>query len=222
MIECSNELLYYKRKNRKINFKRFFCIFIIIFILISGFIYYKKVTTPLIERLCFDKISSTFYKSVNNSIISTISTNVTYDDLVHIEKNDNGDISLISANSKMINDISRKIVLETEKTINEKLKNGVKIPFLAFTGLSFLSGYGKEINLKVLSVESVDVKFNSEFISSGINQTLHKISVEIISDISLSFPTYRESKEFSSSVLISEAVLVGKVPEIYLSGKGLS
>ena len=222
MIECSNELLYYKRKNRKINFKRFFCIFIIVLTIISGVVYYKKVTTPLIERLSFDKISSIAYKSVNTSIINTISSNVSYDNLVYVEKNDDGDIALIQANSKKINDISRRIVLETEKTLKENLKNGVKVPLLAFTGVTFLSGYGKEINLKVLFVESVNVKFNSEFLSCGINQTLHKISVEIISDISLSFPMYRESKEFSSSVLISEAVLVGKVPEIYLSGKGLS
>ena len=222
MIECSNELLYYKRKNRKINFKRFFCIIITFFILVGGFIYYKKVTTPLIERLCFDKVSSVVFKSVNNSIISTISTNVNYDDLVYVEKNNNGDITLIQANSKKINDIGRKIVLECEKSLNENLKNGVKIPFLAFTGLPFLSGFGTEINLKVLSVERVDCKFNSEFISSGINQTLHKISVEIVSDVSLSFPTNRESKAFSTSVLISEAILVGKVPEIYLSNKPLS
>ncbi len=222
MIECSNELLYYKRKNCKINFKRFFSIFIVFLMFLGGFIYYKKVTTPLVERLCFDKVKAISVKSVNNSIIKTISTNVTYDDLVYIEKNNNGDISFIQANSKKINDISRKIVIETEKTLNENLKNGVKIPFLAFTGLSFLSGFGREINLKILSVESVDVKFNSEFVSSGINQTLHKISVEIISDISLSFPSYRDNEQFSTSVLISEAILVGKVPEIYLSGKGLS
>ena len=139
-----------------------------------------------------------------------------------ITKNNSGDITLIQINSAKLNAIAREVVKYTENNLDDGLKNGVKIPFLAFTGLSFLSGYGKEVNFKSLSVSSVNCDFSSEFISGGINQTLHKISVIVDVEISINFSFYRESRVISTSILVSESVLVGKVPEIYLNNKGLS
>ena len=58
--------------------------------------------------------------------------------------------------------------------------------------------------------------FSSKFTAVGINQTLHSIYVDVISEIDLNVPFNNHKVECKTSVLISETVLIGKVPDIYL------
>ncbi len=165
MIECSNEFLYYKRKNRKFKFKRFFHVFITFFIIFVIVFYYKKVTVPLVQESCFEKINAVNVKCVNNSIISALTGGVDYEDLIVIEKNSQGEITLISTNSQKINLLSRKILSSCENNLNEEIKKGIDIPLLTFSGLTFLVGYGSNVNFKTISVENVSCNFISDFTS---------------------------------------------------------
>ena len=45
--------------------------------------------------------------------------------------------------------------------LKNKLKKGIPIPLFAFTGIDFISGYGKSINYNSLSVVSVESNFSS-------------------------------------------------------------
>lgn len=217
MIECSNEFIYYKRKNRKKPLKRFFSVLLIIALVILSICYYRNVILKNVFNITFEKAHSISVKCINDCILTSLNEPINYYDLIEIEKNSNGDIVLISSNSQKINALSRTLVDTARVKLKDETKNGIKIPWLAFSGISFLSGYGKEVNFKVLSVENVSCDFISKFSSVGINQTLHSIFVEIKSEIIIKLPMREEIKDFSTKVLISETVLVGKVPEIYLS-----
>ena len=100
--------------------------------------------------------------------------------------------------------------------IEEKLNNGIPIPFMAFSGVKLLSGYGGNIYLKTVSATNITCEFKSEFKSSGINQTLHSIYVNVIVEISANMPLSSKTSVNKTTILISEAVLIGKVPDIYL------
>ena len=90
---------------------------------------------------------------------------------------------------------------------------------MAFTGIDLLSGIGQRVYFKTINVTSVICQFNSTFNSVGINQTLHSIYIDVICEVNMNIPLSSIKKTCTTQVLISEAVLVGKVPEIYLNGK---
>ena len=62
---------------------------------------------------------------------------------------------------------------------------------------------------------SVDSKIDSEFTSVGINQTLHRIYLNLTCSIGILTPFKTVSKEVSSRVLLTETVIVGNVPSTY-------
>ncbi|MBQ7340106.1 MAG: sporulation protein YunB [Clostridia bacterium] len=192
----------------------FVCIIIFLFIF-----YNEKIIEPNVREICQDKIYSINSKCVNDAILECLNYGVNYEDLIIIEKNQQNEITLMSANSIFMNKIAREILDKVSENIENKLKNGVNIPIFAFSGLELLSGYGKEINFKSISISSVNCNFTSDFKSAGINQTLHNIYLEIKTIINVDFPTDKYDEEFSTKVLLTEAVLVGKIPEIYLNGK---
>ena len=217
MIECSTENIYYKRKRKGV--KRFFTLFLIVAIVCGSVCYYQKVILKQIYKISTDFAYSYSIESVNYAVSKTLSEDLSYSNLINIEKNSNGEIVLMSANAQKVNAVSRAIERLTSENLKAKLKDGIDIPLLAFSGISILSGYGKEINFYALNVSSVVCKFSSKFESVGINQTLHSIYVDVICTVNLDVPLSDYESQCISSVLINESVIIGKVPDVYLGGK---
>ena len=220
MIECSNDYIWYKKKrcHRK-KFKRWLSIFIVISLIIGAFLYYKNVVCDLIFRICSDYAYSYSTEAVNEAVLASLSDKTKYSELIIVEKNNAGDVILMTANSHKINLINKEVSESTAKVLKTKLKKGIPVPILAFTGIDFLSGYGNNLYIKTISISSVSCEFDSNFNSIGINQTLHSIYVNVLSEVKIEIPLKTYQTTLKTSVLISETVLVGKVPEIYLNGK---
>ncbi len=218
MIECTDKNIYYKR-HRKGKFKRCFSIFLAFLIVFSIFFYYKRTVVRVVSGICGDYAYSYSTKAVNIAVLNTLQDGIKYTDLISIKENANGDIVLLTANSYKINLLSREIVEKTQSNLAEMLNSGIPIPLLSFFGFQILSGYGKIVQLKTCSVSGVNCQFFSEFTSVGINQTLHSIYINVTAEVKINLTLHKEVVALNTEVLISESVLVGKVPEIYFGSK---
>lgn len=221
MIECTDSNIWYKKrpKHRRKKLKRCFIFILILFILFVNIKYYKNTVCTRIFEICNDYAYSYSCQAVNNAVLLKVSQNTEYSNLIFVEKNTDGNITLISTNSQKINDISRNIAKVTQQLLSSHMENGIPIPLLAFSGIDLLSGYGDIVMLKTANVVSVTCDFSSKFESVGINQTRHSIYIDVLCDISIKIPLSLNKTQHKTSVLISEAILVGKVPETYLNGK---
>ena len=197
--------------------RRFFLIFII-FISVGIFIYQQNAVFNLLVNICKDNAYAVSAFSVNKAVAYSLTEETNYSDLISVEKNGAGEIVMISANAIKINKITRSVSDNTLKILSEKLKEGIDVPIFAFSGVAFLSGVGKDIKFKSINVSAVNCDISGDFKSVGINQTLHSVYALVTSKINVEFLRFSKEIEFESKVLLSEAVLVGKVPEIYLSG----
>ena len=61
------------------------------------------------------------------------------------------------------------------------------------------------------------VEFNNSIVTAGINQTKHQINLEVIVDIDILVPWGTESTQVVTEVLIADTIVVGRVPDTYLS-----
>ena len=60
-------------------------------------------------------------------------------------------------------------------------------------------------------------KFEDEFISAGINQTKHKISIIIILNIEIILTNKSSVTSVKSEVPVSETLIIGDIPNVYIS-----
>ena len=218
MIECTVDYIWYK-KRRKFKPKKFFAFFCVFLTIFACVLYFKYFISEQIYKYSQDCAYSYCTESINSAVMETLNNQVKYNELIQVEKNSNGNIVLISANSHKVNYISREIARLTETQLVKKISGGVPVPIFAFTGIGLVSGLGGNVNVKTLNVSSVICEFNSKFTSVGINQTLHSIYVEIKNEVRFSIPFQNRTESFVSSVLITETVLIGSVPDVYLNGK---
>lgn len=217
MIECCSENIYYKSKKHKKLKKRSRRAIIFAIIFSAFFILYLYSTNKTLQNVGYSYAKSYAVESVNSAVKITLINGVQYKDLITIEKDDGGNVSLMTTNSYKINQISQGVSETSKILLDNKLRQGVKVPILAFTGIAGLEGYGKSINYKLLSISTVNCGFYGEFKSVGINQTLHSIFVRVVVDIKIETLLKSKTIPIESSILICETVIVGKVPEIYLT-----
>ena len=209
-------LIIKTKKYIKNHQKRLAFVLSLVFFLCCVMLFYKQNINKIINETVEIKCQALAVKAMNMAIGDIVMDNVVYDELVNIVSNDNGEISMIKANSLAINDISKGLSKTTEKIITDMGNNGIMIPMGNFTGIPLLVGIGPKINLKVKPVGAVVCRFSSKFETAGINQTNHKIYLTISTNISTVLPIISNSISAEQQVLISESIIIGKVPEVYL------
>ena len=58
-------------------------------------------------------------------------------------------------------------------------KRMLKQHFGSFTGFKLLAGKGPGIKIRITPIGNVETDLKSEFITQGINQTLHRIYLQV-------------------------------------------
>ena len=103
-----------------------------------------------------------------------------------------------------------------------KLQNeNIYINLGNFTGSKFLSGRGPKVSFKILQLGNVETDLKSEFVSAGINQTMHKIFLQVDCIIVIVTPFNQVEKKITNQILIAEAIILGNVPNSYYNLEGL-
>ena len=84
-----------------------------------------------------------------------------------------------------------------------------------FLGISALSGISPNFKVAMERAGSVETQIDSEFTAVGINQTLHRIYLDLNCSISILTPFETVNRDVSTKVLLTETVIVGEVPSTY-------
>ncbi|MCM1043811.1 MAG: sporulation protein YunB [Corallococcus sp.] len=209
---------YKKKPKRAIRTKKLLIIFITITEIVSLFLLHLHLTRPIIETYAQSEVRSVTTKACNAAAYNVMTQSVKYSDLVTVEKNSDNEITLIQANTVLINSIARDTAQKVQTEINKFASVGISIPLGTLSGIALFSGGGPDICFTVKPIDSVVCTFVSEFKSAGINQTLHKISLIVSSKVNVILPTSMSLVDCSVPILISESLIIGKVPSAYLSG----
>lgn len=203
------------KKNRK--FKRFKIIFVLICLITIGtLIYFQRNVTKVLISISEATIRSITTVAVNDAIYYTLNDAMRYDDLISIERDSGGNVTSITTDSLKINRIARDTAYLSQENLTKMSAEGIMVPLGALTGIEALAGFGQKINIKIIPISNVECRFVSKFRQAGINQTLHSLYLEIVSDISIILPSKSTNLASTIEVLICESVITGKIPDTYL------
>jgi len=177
--------------------------------------------SPILDKQCINMAKAIATK-ISNEQATIIMSKYKYEDLCTITKDTKGNISMISANiipiNEIISDIAVKIQEELSKTENSKFS----IKMGSFIGSRLLSGRGPNVEIKMATIGNLDTDLRSEFSSAGINQTLHKIYLQIECQVSILTPFHTVEETIKNQVLLEEIVIVGTTPNTYYNFEGIT
>ena len=199
------------RRNRGISI--LFLLVALLLFLAAASLYLKDVSTAIAVSDASDAVTV----SINNAIADIMRDgDYSADYFVTFEKSEAGEITAISSNMARINALSAKILDRIVGATDTHMLT-VNIPVGNLTGVSLLMGRGPKVPVKLITMTSSRVEFNNSIVTAGINQTKHQINLEVIVDIDILVPWGTESTQVITEVLIADTIVVGRVPDTYLS-----
>jgi len=220
MQKCSEKICSKKPKWHKK--RKFWCFFIaLITIILIFFVYLIRVVNPIIISIGEAKVKSLATKAINMAVTEVLCEGYTYDDIIDIKFTNSGDIAYMQAKSLIVNKLSRDLVSTSQSKLDIIGEQGISIPLGSLSGVPLFMGRGPELRLKLFPIGAISCNFKSVFSQAGINQTNHRIYVNINSNVTVILPISSRQVATTTQLLICESVIVGKVPDTYLHSASL-
>ncbi len=153
---------------------------------------------------------------INDTVYNYLEQNkIEYTDLIKINADESGFVRSVEFDSVELTKIKAGVVSTVQNNINKKDAVEISVPFGTLTGNQFLNNKGPSINIELKISSAVYSKISSKFISAGINQTLHQITLSISTDVYFVMPWYRTSGSYQTEYILAETIIVGEVPDAY-------
>ena len=185
-------------------------------------VYFRSNIVPTVMGSAVAEVRAMCTETINSAVTAVVGGGVEYDDLFSVVRDDAGNIEMVQANSPEINMVAREIAGLAQANLDALDLKEISIPIGTFTGLALLTGLGPDVTISVMPIGSALCDFVSYFIAAGINQTLHKIYIDVHAEISIITPLDEPTITVKAEVLVAENLIVGEVPEFYFGGSVLS
>ncbi len=84
-----------------------------------------------------------------------------------------------------------------------------------------MAGRGPNVRIRISSIGTVETELKSEFIAKGINQTLHRIYLQVKCKLEILTPFEDIAKDITNQILLMENIIVGHIPDTYYNLEGM-
>ena len=195
---------------------------LIVILFFTSIIYIDfKIKASLIH-IAKAKVQVSGAKAVNQVVNDEIVSNIEYNDIVQVHKDEKGRIVLIQPNTIMLNKIMSSTVIEVSEYLEKLHEESIQIPAGQLTGSNMLAGYGPMMTVKIIPSGEVYVEVLNKFEQAGINQTRHLIYFNIKNRLKVAVPFFNDVVEVNTTIPLAETIVVGEVPNTYVDFKGQS
>ena len=206
---------YYRRRMDRRVLARLL-LFVGMTLVLATAVYATAQLRPLLESMATTRVSNTVNRIVFEAVNeATESGEITYDQLISFEKDNDGKITAVHSNMAACNRLQVEILDIILARIDQVSARELSIPVGSLTGSALLAGRGPRIKVRMESVGSSSARFENEFTSAGINQTNHRIVLHIDVSVAILLPGFTTATQVSNAVTVAETVIVGTVPDTY-------
>lgn len=147
-----------------------------------------------------------------NSAVKKVLESYEEDSFCSMNLDNAGNVVSVEANSTRINELKAELSSKITEELNGRKSIG--IPFGSLTDIAVLNGRGFDVPVKMNYIGSAGLTIKSEFLSAGINQSCHRITLNVRATVVSQSKRFSAEVERETDVVLAETVIVGKVPGI--------
>ena len=207
-----NKFIIKKRRRKIICF---------LFIFLAFLIFLSFKFKPVAKSIAKNKAKIIASEIINNSIMQDMRENSdVYKDIVKSteELKSENSAKEMHFDALKINTLKSSVATTVQKGFSDFKEKVFWISLGTLSGFEIFNEKGPKIPMKVSASGSVFTDFKSSFCSSGINQTVYQMFVNVKCKISVVMPGCSCSEEINTDVLVSQVVIVGSVPRVFAGG----
>ena len=201
--------------NRKKVVFLFMALMIFLFLRLLIFMEHRLRPTFLAAAVFYADNAAT--EAINEAVYGEVAQSMLYDDLVRIQKDQAGKITMAQVNTPEVNRVISLTTLRVQESLRALQNEVIRIPLGQALGSYFLANLGPRIPVVIVPVGRVNTDIIDVFEEAGINQTRHKIYLDIIAEVQVVIPFVASSTEVVTKVPIAECLYQGEVPDTVIN-----
>ncbi|MCL1963691.1 MAG: sporulation protein YunB [Firmicutes bacterium] len=180
------------------------------------FLWAEHSLRPVILTMAEARAREMAVQAMNSAVYEVMREGGAYDDLMTVMLGEKGRVTMMQANSVRMNELATRAALLVQRNLEDIAREGIRIPLGMALGSRMLAGSGPSVRVKVVPMGAVSTEFVSEFTSAGINQTRHRIFLEIHTTVQMVIPMGSKTASVTGNVPVAESIIVGEVPDSFV------
>lgn len=202
------------KEKRSLNFKG--RIAVVVLALLCGLLFSDWKIRPIIHTMAEYQAKIYATQFINDAVYEELAReDVGYGQLVTLTQNDQKQVTSIQTDMVKINHIKTNVTTAALQHLTNMSITEISIPIGTLLGGQILSGRGPNVPFRIIPAGYAQSELENQFLSAGINQTVHKIMLHISINITAVLPGYSISTTVNTNFCIAETVIVGTVPDAY-------
>lgn len=206
-------------ESKKVKINKFFLVSIFILVILC-FVMWKVISViqPSVESLAEIKAKEMVSYMINEATCNQFFKESTkIQELLIINTDKEGNLELVQSNTIAMNLLAAELGKEIKDMYRNVEPAELKVPLGTILGSQIMSQTDLNVTLKILPLSVSNLEFISELETQGINQTKYKVYLSLTSKVRVMAPFSSNTLEIHNVVLVSEAVILGKVPNSYVN-----
>lgn len=172
---------------------------------------------PVVAEVAAAQAQNTMTAVVEQAITEGLTAHpVRYSDLIDIQRDGGGAITALTADMSQMNLLRGELTEAILEALEEVEVSDIRVPLGSLFDVEPLWAKGPFLSAKAMTVGTVRSEFDSQLTSSGVNQTLHRIWLEVEVPMTLLLPGGGVETALHTRLCVAETVIVGQVPDTFL------
>ena len=182
-------------------------------VLLNSILYFfDKNILPAVLTIGEEQLKREATEIINETALDIYSNQFDYSDMIIIEKDNDGNITMLRADTVKLNYLSSKLILASNDKFGKLQEMGLEVPLGYMTKNLVFYNLGPKVNIKMTQIGNITSSYESVFESAGINQTRHKIYLNVNMKMKIVVPLNSRDVEVACQIPVAETIIVGKIP----------
>lgn len=211
-------MMSYQRRRRRLALFRAMCV---VLSLLIALVVMDINIRPMIKTMAAYEAKNYAVRAINAAVSQELTAQgVTYDGLCRVSVNEQGVVTAVETDVVRLGLLQAGITQRVSEAMDELSQHDVSVPMGTLLGSQYLSGRGPQVGFRIIPIGYAEASLRNEFVSAGINQTCHRILLDVSVNVTALIPGYSAATQVRTEICLAETVIVGVVPDSFTNVTG--
>lgn len=211
-------MMSYQRRKRRMALFRALCV---VLALLTALVVLDINIRPVVKTMAAYEAKNYAVRAINEAVTQELTKQgVTYDGICHVSVNEQGVVTAVETDVVRLGLLQAGITQRVSEAMDALSDHDLSVPLGTLLGSQYLSGRGPGVGFRVIPIGYAQGELRNEFVSAGINQTCHRVMLDVSVSITALVPGYSAATQVRTEICLAETIIVGVVPGSFTSVTG--
>jgi sporulation protein YunB len=189
-------------------------------LLVVGLVAVEQSVAGVMRVAAEERARAMAIAAINRAVLTRAAAGLRQQEVVQYRYDTEGRVTLLTVNTPVVNQVAADAAQAVQQAVDQMAATRFAVPLGQALGSKVFGNLGPELPMEFSPLGSALVTVGQRFEGAGINQTRHVVYLQATARLKVVVPLVTGVVEVTTELPLTEAVIVGPVPQSYWQGAG--